>query len=101
MSNIYRDNIGEIPVLALSVQEAARSIGISPRLLQQLTLEGQVPCVYLGKRRTVYPIESLRQWLNDMATKRRQVTPPPLPALPPPIQRLYDAESALPAVDAN
>jgi excisionase family DNA binding protein len=52
--------------LALRPREAAKALGISPRLLWQLTHDGQIPCVRLGggKRRTVlYPMATLQAWL--------------------------------------
>src|SRR6516165_1453314 len=56
--------------LALRPREAAKALGISPRLLWQLTKEGHVPCVRVGsgKRRTVlYPIADLQTWLAQQA----------------------------------
>jgi predicted DNA-binding transcriptional regulator AlpA len=56
--------------LALRPREAARALGISPRLLWQLTKDGHVPCVCLGsgKRRTVlYPLAELQAWLTRQA----------------------------------
>lgn len=56
--------------LAMRLAEAAKSLGISPRLLWQLTRDGQIPCVRVGgrKRRTIlYPTELLREWLAKNA----------------------------------
>lgn len=56
--------------LALRPREAARALGISPRLLWQLTHDGHIPCVRVGtgKRRTVlYPTASLQAWLSRKA----------------------------------
>jgi excisionase family DNA binding protein len=53
--------------LALRPREAAKALGISPRLLWQLTKDGHVPCVRVGsgKRRTVlYPLAELQAWLT-------------------------------------
>lgn len=58
------------PPLALRPREAAKALGISPRLLWQLTHDGHVPCVRLGsgKRRTVlYPMADLQAWLTRRA----------------------------------
>jgi excisionase family DNA binding protein len=58
------------PPLALRPREAATSLGISPRLLWQLTHDGHVPCVRIGsgKRRTVlYPTADLQAWLTRQA----------------------------------
>jgi excisionase family DNA binding protein len=56
--------------LALRPREAAKALGISPRLLWQLTHDGHVPCVRVGtgKRRTVlYPVSELQAWLTRQA----------------------------------
>ena len=56
--------------LALRPREAAKALGISPRLLWQLTKDGHVPCVRVGsgKRRTVlYPLAELQAWLTRQA----------------------------------
>jgi len=56
--------------LALRPREAAKALGISPRLLWQLTKDGQIPCVRIGdgKRRTVlYPLADLQAWLTRQA----------------------------------
>ena len=56
--------------LALRPRETARVLGISPRLLWQLTHDGHIPCVRLGngKRRTVlYPTADLQAWLSRQA----------------------------------
>ena len=58
------------PPLALRPREAAKALGISPRLLWQLTHDGHVPCVRVGsgKRRTVlYPTAELQAWLTRHA----------------------------------
>ena len=56
--------------LALRPRDAAKALGISPRLLWQLTKDGHVPCVRVGsgKRRTVlYPLVDLQAWLSRQA----------------------------------
>jgi excisionase family DNA binding protein len=56
--------------LALRPREAAAALGISPRLLWQLTKDGRIPCVRIGgtKRRTVlYPLADLEAWLSRKA----------------------------------
>jgi excisionase family DNA binding protein len=65
-------NISELPpaTLALRPREAAKALGISPRLLWQLTKDGRVPCVRVGgvKRHTVlYPLSELQAWLSQQA----------------------------------
>jgi hypothetical protein len=58
------------PALAMRPREAAAALGISPRLLWQLTKDGVIPCVRVGvgKRKTIlYPIPILQKWLADQA----------------------------------
>lgn len=53
--------------LALRPSEAAKALGISPRHLWQMTHDGHIPCVRLGKgkRRTVlYSRAALQAWLH-------------------------------------
>jgi excisionase family DNA binding protein len=53
--------------LAMRPREAAKALGISPRLLWQLTKDGHIPCARVGsgKRRTVlYPVADLQAWLT-------------------------------------
>lgn len=60
--------------LALRSPEAAKCLGISPRLLWQLTHDGIIPCVKLGtgKRRTVlYPVDDLKAWLSQQAAAEK------------------------------
>ena len=52
------------PRLALSIAEAAASIGVSERHLR--TLLPEVPHCYVGNR-VVIPVEPLREWLRDHA----------------------------------
>src|SRR5262249_44161405 len=45
--------------LALRRREAAKALGISPRLLWQLTKDGQIPCVRVGsgtRKSVLYPV---------------------------------------------
>jgi len=59
-----------IHTLALRPREAAKALGISTRLLWQLTHDGHIPCVRVGsgKRRTVlYPTADLQAWLTRRA----------------------------------
>jgi excisionase family DNA binding protein len=56
--------------LALRPRDAAKALGISPRLLWQLTKDGKIPCVRVGsgKRKTVlYPLADLQAWLTCQA----------------------------------
>jgi len=56
--------------LAPRLREAAKALGISPRLLRQLTKDGRIPCVRAGggKRKTVLsPIAELQAWLTQQS----------------------------------
>ena len=60
--------------LALRPRDAAKALGISPRLLWQLTKDGRIPCVRLGdgKRKTVlYPLADLQAWLTQQTDASR------------------------------
>ncbi len=52
------------PRLALSIAEAAASIGVSERHLR--TLLPEVPHVFVGNR-VVIPVVPLREWLREQA----------------------------------
>lgn len=54
--------------LALTVPEAAKSLGVSERHLR--TLLPELPHVHLGGR-VVLPIEPLREWLRTQAKAER------------------------------
>ncbi len=45
----------------VSVGEAARALGVSPRFLRGLIAKGEFPMVRLG-RRTLVPLDELRKW---------------------------------------
>lgn len=49
--------------LMVSAGEAARMLGVSPRMLWGLTREGKLPCVRAG-RRVLYSYEALRRFAN-------------------------------------
>jgi len=55
-----------IPVLALRPPEAAQALGISERLLWDMTRRGEVPHTRMG-RAVLYPVGALNQWLADRA----------------------------------
>lgn len=61
--------------LALRPREAAKVLGVSARLLWQLTKDGIVPCVRVGrgKRQTVlYPVMELQAWLTRQTTMTKK-----------------------------
>ena len=52
--------------IALSVEEAAQSLGISEKLLRTLTKEGKIPVFHAGCR-VLYPVETLKNLVNNNA----------------------------------
>jgi hypothetical protein len=61
------DRPARTPRLALSQQEAAEALGVSPDFLQQDLLH-EIRCVRRGRRR-LYPIVELQRWLDEQATR--------------------------------
>lgn len=58
--------------LALRPRDAAKALGISPRLLWQLTHDGHIPFVRAG-RTVLYPTADLQAWLSRQAEPGRGV----------------------------
>lgn len=50
------------PALAVNAKDAARILGISPRLLWTYTNCGEIPHLRLG-RRLLYPLAALNAWI--------------------------------------
>ena len=57
---------GMLP-LALRAEAAARTLGISKRLLWSLTNQGVIPHIRLGKA-VLYPVGALRAWLAQQTS---------------------------------
>lgn len=58
------------PRLALSAREAAEALGVSERLVRQLTAEGRLPHVRLGaseNSRVIYPVAAIEAWLLEQS----------------------------------
>lgn len=58
--------------LVLRPRDAAKALAISPRLLWQLTKDGQIPCVRVGsgaRKSVLYPVAELQAWLRREAAK--------------------------------
>ena len=56
----------EIPCLAMRPREAAKSLGISERLLWEWTNAGLVPHIRIN-RAILYPTDALNDWLRRRA----------------------------------
>lgn len=54
-----------VPCILLSKREAARSLAISPALLDQLIARGEIPSRRISRRRMFLPSE-LRQWAEAL-----------------------------------
>ena len=64
-------------VLALSAKDTAKALGISDRYLWNLTKDGVIPCIRLGsgaRKKVLYPVEALRQWMNSESLKDERNT---------------------------
>ena len=62
-------NDDQLP-LTLRPHDAAKALGVSPRILWQLTKGGDIPCLRVrkGKRRSIfYPVADLQAWLTKQA----------------------------------
>lgn len=57
--------------LALRAPQAAKALGISPRLLATLTAQRRVPFARINTV-VVYPLPELQRWLSDEAAKEGQ-----------------------------
>lgn len=57
-----------IPTLSLRPRDAAQALGIGERTLWQMTKDGAVPHVRLGKL-VVYPVSLLQRWLEEQAAE--------------------------------
>ena len=52
--------------LTLSIAETAQALGISRPSVYTLLRQGELPTIKLG-RRTLIPVDALRQWIADQA----------------------------------
>lgn len=57
--------------ITVSVDEAARMLGVSRAALYPRITSGEIPSVTLGRRRLV-PVEGLREWVERGATPAEQ-----------------------------
>jgi len=61
------------PILALRSRDASRALSVSERWLWQATKDGLVPCIRL-RGLTLYPVDLLRDWLAEQATRQPEAT---------------------------
>ncbi len=65
-------NAQTTPALALRPRDAAQALGISPRKLWQLTKDGEIPSLKVG-RTVLYPTAELQAWLSRQAASPKEV----------------------------
>lgn len=53
------------PRLALSIEEAAQSIGVSKSVVEELIATGQLRTKHIG-RRVVIPVSALKRFVGDV-----------------------------------
>ncbi len=63
--------IASVPRLALSIDEASASIGLSPRSFADLLKLPDGPPVFRAGRRLVIPTAQFAQWLADQVEKAK------------------------------
>jgi len=51
--------------LTLTVDEMAKSLGISRPVAYELTRREGFPAIRISERRIIIPIDSLKQWLSE------------------------------------
>ena len=59
--------VSAVPRLALSVEEAARSVGLCSKTVSKLIHEGRLRCVQVGTRRLL-PVAEIQRWLDAEAS---------------------------------
>ena len=65
--------------LALRMRELAKVLGVSIRTLWGWTKTGAIPHIRIGGA-ILYPVDSIRQWLQEQAKGQQESTQPNGPA---------------------
>ena len=60
MKNGSEEKVSSVPRIALNVDDAAASLGISKRLLLQLVKAGRLPCFRPGPQTMIFDPDDLR-----------------------------------------
>jgi len=55
--------------LLLSPKEAAQALAISERTLWQMTRDGEIESIKVGKRSVRYPVSALERWIAEQVEK--------------------------------
>lgn len=53
-----------VPRIALSIEEAARALSLSPRTVEELARRGELPAFRVGKR-WLFAVQALRRWADE------------------------------------
>lgn len=69
------DAPAHVQPLALREREAAQALGVCPRTLGDLRRAGVIPFVQLSERVIVYPIDSIRERLRQLAVEQADAAP--------------------------
>ena len=69
------------PRLALSTEETAEALGVSPRTVEGLRDAGKIPTVNIGRRR-VHPVADLTAWLTAKASQAAEASAQAAPVDP-------------------
>ena len=56
-----------------NIKAAASYLGVSARTVYQLTRDGELPVVRVSKRRVMYDLDDLDQWIDSRKTLAEQV----------------------------
>ena len=57
--------------LLWSVKETCAALGIARSKLDQLTAEGSIPTVLIGRRR-LFPVEQVKQWIAGLPSENTE-----------------------------
>jgi len=58
-------SLQQIPLLLLTIEQAARALSISPRTLQALSANGEIPVVRVARRCIRYSPDDLQRWVES------------------------------------
>lgn len=64
---------GGSPRMCMSVEEAARALGLSRGRVFELIAIGEVPSLKVGRRRLV-PVEALKVWISEQTVRALSAT---------------------------
>lgn len=65
----------EVEILALSVAQVAKALGISKPTAYELTNQPGFPKILIGEKRIVVPKEGLKHWLENSCDRKTRENP--------------------------